>query len=188
MNRNPEIKTAVVLIGHGVPATDCPPGWVGEMMGLEWSAEAPGEASSSRSRGGSRSNADGVHQRIGELDAKIRSWPRTEKNDPYKIGLEKLAEVLRPLLGEKLFAIGYNEFCSPTIAEAIAQVVGQGAARILVIPTMLTPGGIHSEQDIPRAIEKARASHAAVSIEYLWPFDLQEVARLLASHVERVSQ
>ncbi len=165
----------VVLIGHGAPATDCPPELIGELMGLEWRKNSHGP---------------GPHHlegRAAELDAKIRDWPRHAGNDPYKRGLEQLAEALRPLLPASLFAIGYNEFCRPSIAEAIAQVIQQGARRVLVIPTMLTPGGVHSEVDIPRALEEVRAAHPGVTIEYLWPFDLQQVAALLAAQVNHAA-
>src|SRR3989338_1548571 len=126
--------TAVVLIGHGAPATDCPPQLIGELMALEWR--------------GTQSGGDHQHQavgRAGELNAKIRGWPRHEGNDPYKAGLEGLAAALKSLIPTDLFAIGYNEFCRPTIAEAIAGVIGQGATRVVVLPTMMTPGGVHSE-------------------------------------------
>ena len=168
-----ESKTAVVLIGHGAPATDCPPHLIGELMALEWHGSQP---------------SDGHHRsqgRAAALDAKIREWPRHDGNDPYKAGLERLAAALRPLLPTKLFAIGYNEFCRPTIAEAIDEVICQGAARVVVLPTMLTPGGVHSERDIPRALDDVRRAHPDVAIEYLWPFDLASVAELLASHVQR---
>lgn len=165
-----EQKIGVVLIGHGAPATDCPPRLVGELMGLEW-------------QGNSRSAQ--VEERIAQLDAQIRNWPRHPGNDPYKAGLEKLARDLRPLLADTLFAIGYNEFCCPSIPQAIAEVIQQGAKNVWVIPSMLTPGGLHSEIDIPRALEAARKKHPEVSIEYVWPFDLKEVAQLLALHVKR---
>jgi sirohydrochlorin cobaltochelatase len=166
----------VVLIGHGAPATDCPPELIGELMSLEWRKN---------------SHATGPQQltgRAAELDAKIRDWPRYAGNDPYKRGLEQLAEALRPLLPTTRFAIGYNEFCRPTIAEAIAQVIQQGARRVFVIPTMLTPGGVHSEIDIPRSLEQVRAAHPGVAIDYLWPFDLRQVAALLGAHVNRALQ
>ena len=168
-----EAKTAVVLIGHGAPATDCPPQLIGELMALEWRGSQP---------------SDGHHHlqgRASELDAKIHQWPRHDGNDPYKAGLERLADALRPLLPTELFAIGYNESCRPTIAEAIDDVIRQGASRVVVLPTMLTPGGVHSERDIPRALDEVRRAHPGVSIEYLWPFDLTSVAQLLAAHVKR---
>ena len=165
-------RIAVVLIGHGAPATDCPLELVGELMGLEW-------------RGNSlpSDQARLLHERSRQLDAKIRDWPRHDGNDPYKVGLERLAEALRPLLPTRLFAIGYNEFCRPSIPEAVEQIIRQGATQVFVIPSMLTPGGIHSEIDIPRALEEVRKLHPAVSIEYVWPFDLKKVAGLLALHL-----
>ena len=170
------LKIGIVLVGHGSPATDCPPEFVGEMMGLEWRKNSqPGGTSESQ-----------VQQRIAQLDQKIRTWPRTDRNDPYKVGLEKLADKLKPLLNGKLFAIAYNEFCSPTLEQTVGELVRQGAERILVIPTMLTPGGLHSEKDIPRSIEEVRRLHPAVSMEYLWPFDLAAVAGLLADQIGRV--
>ena len=168
----------VVLIGHGAPATDCPPQFVGELMSLEWRRGGPG--------GGH--GAAHLEGRAAELDATIRDWPRRPDNDPYKTGLERLAQRLRPLLPTRRFAVGYNEFCRPSIPEAIEQVIREGATRILVIPTMLTPGGVHSEVDIPRTLEAVRRAHPTASIQYLWPFDLQEVATLLAAHVQRAAQ
>lgn len=132
-------------------------------------------------------NGGHTHQhlqgRAAELDAQIRNWPRHASNDPYKAGLERLAEALRPLLPADALMIGYNEFCRPSIAEAIEQVINQGATRVLVIPSMMTPGGVHSERDIPRTLEDVRAAYPGIAIEYLWPFDLRQVAAILAAHV-----
>ncbi|MDP3704035.1 MAG: CbiX/SirB N-terminal domain-containing protein, partial [Candidatus Omnitrophota bacterium] len=144
------------------------------LMSLEWRGNQPGDGHQHHSEG-----------RAAELDAKIRGWPRHEGNDPYKAGLERLAAVLKPLIPTELFAIGYNEFCQPSIAEAIAGVIRQGATRVVVLPTMMTPGGVHSERDIPRALDEVRRAHPGVTIDYLWPFDLASVAQLLAEHVRR---
>ena len=169
-------RIAVVLIGHGAPATDCPPQLVGELMSLEWRANSTGHPPHQ------------LQERAAELDTTIRDWPRHAANDPYKAGLERLANALRPLLPTGMLAIGYNEFCRPSIAEAIEEVMRQGATTVIVLPSMLTPVGIHSEVDIPHALEAVREAHPDVTIEYLWPFDLQEVAALLASHVRRAIQ
>ena len=164
-------RIAVVLIGHGAPATDTPPQLIGELMSLEWrqdhGAHPPHE----------------LHGRAAELDATIRDWPRRGGNDPYQTGLERIAQALKPLMPTELLAIGYNEFCRPSIAEAIEQVIGQGATQVFVIPSMLTPGGVHSEVDIPRALESVRAAHPGILIQYVWPFDVQQVAALLATHL-----
>ena len=168
-------RLAVVLIGHGSPATDCPPQYVGELMSLEWR----------QNHGGAAGHAHALEGRAAELDATIRSWPRHAGNDPYKVGLERVVEALRPLLPTDLLAVGYNEFCRPSIAEALEQVIRAGATRVLVLPSMLTPGGVHAERDIPRALDDVRRAHPAITIEYLWPFDLKQVAALLASQVKR---
>ena len=163
----PVEKIGVVLVGHGVPATDCPARLVGELMALEWSGGV------------------GQPQRIAQLDAQIRDCPLHEGNDPYKEGFERLAAVLRPLLPVGLFVVAYNEFCRPSVPEGIEELIRQGAIRVLVVPTMMTPGGVHSEVDIPRAIRQVQEKYPDVSIEYLWPFDLKQVAALLASQVKR---
>lgn len=169
-------RLGVVLIGHGAPATDCPPQLVGELMSLEWRQAAVPPNGSAPHR---------AEERAAELDASIRNWPRHPGNDPYRTGLERLAETLRPLLPTDRLAVGYNEFCRPSIAEAVEGVVRDGATRVLVIPSMLTPGGVHAERDIPQALEALRRAHPQVAIEYVWPFDLGQVAALLASHVAR---
>ena len=164
---------AVVLIGHGAPATDCPPELIGELMSLEWRQD----------HGAGHPAPPQARERAQQLDAAIRGWPRHAGNDPYKQGLEQLAEALRPLVPGGRVAVGYNEFCRPDIAEAVAQVIREGATKVLVIPSMLTPGGVHAERDIPRALEAVRAEHPRIVIEYVWPFRLRQVAGLLAAHV-----
>ncbi len=167
-------QIAVVLIGHGAPATDCPPELVGQLMSLEWRGNSHGHSGHEVLKG-----------RVAQLDAKIRNWPRHADNDPYKAGLERLGGALRPLLPTKLLSIGYNEFCCPSIPEAIEEVIQAGATRILVIPSMLTPGGVHSEVDIPRAVKECAQRFPKVAIEYVWPFDLGQVAKLLVSHIQQ---
>lgn len=165
-------RPAVVLIGHGAPATDCPPHLVGELMSLTWQSE------------GALHGAPLTGQ-AAALDATIRNWPRHAGNDPYKVGLERLADALRALLPSTLIAVGYNEFCRPSIADAIDEVIRAGASHVFVIPSMLTPGGVHAECDIPYALEAVRRTYPTVAITYLWPFDVQEVAALLAAQVAR---
>ena len=167
----PPDRVALVLVGHGAPATDCPPELIGELMGLEWRKGAGGPPSPE------------LQRRAEALDGKIRNWPRHAGNDPYKRGLEQLADLLRPLVPAELFAIAYNEFCRPSLTEAVEAIIRQGATRILVIPSMLTPGGVHAERDIPQELDGLRRRHPGVGMQYLWPFDLQQVAELFAAHV-----
>jgi len=122
-----------------------------------------------------------------ELDAKIRHWPRTPETDPYKSGLEAVAAQLRANLGEVLFAVAYNEFCAPTLEESVEELIKQGAMHITVTTTMFTPGGSHSEVEIPEIIDQLRKQHPGIVLRYAWPFDLKLVAKTLAEQLQRYS-
>ncbi|XXX73049.1 CbiX/SirB N-terminal domain-containing protein [Sorangium sp. So ce134] len=166
------MKRAVILVGHGAPAADCPRELVMRLKALEGRRAASGGAPSPEER---------------ELEAKVRGWPRTPENDPYRAGLERLAAELAPLLGGAELLVAYNEFCAPTLAEAVAAAVRVGATEVQVVPSMLTPGGVHAEVEIPEAIARLRAEHPSVTLRYAWPFDLAEVARLFAAQLARNS-
>jgi sirohydrochlorin cobaltochelatase len=122
-------------------------------------------------------------ERERELDHRVRHWPRTPDNDPYRAGLEQIAQALAPKLGGTELVVAYNEFCAPSIDEAIDALVAEGARHIKLVTTMVTPGGSHAAEEIPAILEAARARHPAVSLHYAWPFDLDRVADLLADAV-----
>ncbi len=161
---------AVILVGHGAVPRDCPRELVTRLKSLEGRRRAIGEPPGAEER---------------ELDARIRAWPRTSATDPYRAGLEALADALRPRLGGTALAVAYNEFCAPTLEDAAEALIGAGVRRIVVVPSMLTPGGVHSEIEIPEAIAALRGWHPGVDVRYAWPFDLAAVAGLLAAQVAR---
>jgi sirohydrochlorin cobaltochelatase len=160
--------TAVILVGHGAPPRGFPRGEVARLKALEGQRQATG---------GPMSDEEAA------LDHRIRTFPRTAENDPYRAGLEALAAALRPLLGDATLRTAYNEFCAPTLDEASAEAVAAGAQRLVVVPSMLTPGGVHSEVEIPQAIARLRARWPEIEVRYAWPFDLGAVAALLAAQV-----
>jgi sirohydrochlorin ferrochelatase len=163
--------TAVILVGHGGVPTDCPRALVTRLKTLEAQRLASGQTPS----------AEEV-----DLDQRLRHWPRTAQTDPYRHGLEALADALRPLLSGATLAIAYNEFCTPTLEEAAEQLIAAGATSITVIPSMLTPGGVHSEIEIPATLARLRARYADVTWQYAWPADLKLVARMLADQLRRL--
>src|SRR2546426_1046516 len=122
-----------------------------------------------------------------ELDRKIRQWPRTPETDPYQSGLEAVAAQLRANLGEVLFAVAYNEVCAPTLEDSVKELIKKGATHITVTTTMFTPGGSHSEIEIPEILDHLRPQYPGVELRYAWPFDLQLVANTLAEQVKRYS-
>ena len=79
--------------------------------------------------------------------------------------------------------VGYNEFCTPGLDEALVQATMQGFERVIVVTPMMTPGGEHAEEDIPAAIRRAEERHPAITFAYAWPFEVAEVAGFLAEQV-----
>ncbi len=157
-----------VLVGHGAPPKDVPGEMVSRLKALE---------------GRRRATRSSMTEEERTLDAKLRAWPRTAETDPYREGVLALAAALRkklPVATE--LVVAFNEFCGPSLEEAVAVRVAAGEDDVTVVPTMLTPGGVHSEVEIPEAIEALRAAHPNVRVRYLWPFDLDLLAELLVRH------
>lgn len=166
-----EIK-GVILVGHGGIPKDCPQELVTRLKRLEAQRRA--------------AKIPPTPEEI-ELDRKIRRWPRTAATDPYQPGLEAVAAQLRAQMDGILFAVAYNEFCSPTLEEAVESLIKQGATHITVTTTMFTPGGSHSEIEIPEILEHLQKQHPGVVLCYAWPFDLSMVAKMLQEQVSRFS-
>ena len=101
------------------------------------------------------------------------------RTDPYKSAVEWLTERLAEQTGHDVL-IAFHEFFTPTLEEAIYHAVNQAADRVVVIITMMTPGGAHSEVDIPEAVEAAAKRHPIVEIVHARPCDLDRNADALA--------
>jgi sirohydrochlorin cobaltochelatase len=165
-----ESLRGVVLVGHGAIPTDYPRELVTKLKALEARRRASGTEPTAEES---------------DLDRRIRQWPRTRQTDPYQAGFESLATQLRTLLHEEHFAIAYNEFCAPTVEDALEDMIQAGVTMITVVPSMLTPGGSHSEIEIPESLDRLRRRFPHVHIRYAWPFDLPAVASMLASQLQR---
>jgi sirohydrochlorin cobaltochelatase len=160
----------VILVGHGGIPIDCPQELVTKLKRLEAQRRTAKMPPS---------------QEEIELDTKIRRWPRTAATDPYQAGLETVAARLRPQLDGALFAVAYNEFCAPTLEESVEELIKKGATHITVATTMFTPGGSHSEVEIPEILEQLRKQYPDIVLRYAWPFDMNLIALLLATQVKQ---
>ncbi|MBS0181228.1 MAG: CbiX/SirB N-terminal domain-containing protein [Nitrospira sp.] len=165
-------KQGVILVGHGGIPKDCPQDLVTRLKRLETQRRAAKQPPSAEEL---------------ELDMQIRRWPRTPSTDPYQSGLQAVAAQLQPQLNGVLFGLAYNEFCAPTLEEAVEHLIGQGATQITVATTMFTPGGSHSEIEIPDVLDHLRPKHPHVVLRYAWPFDIELVANTLAEQIRRFS-
>lgn len=161
----------VVLAMHGAPANDFPKKEMAELFVLR-----------AKLKHAPATGRTALEERLHQLDAQMRTWPRTAQNDPFFEGSQALAKQLRAEMKCEVI-IGFNEFCAPTVDEAIDQAAATGAEQVIVVTPMMTPGGAHSKAEIPEAIEHARRRHPGLSILYAWPFETSEVARFLAGQI-----
>jgi sirohydrochlorin cobaltochelatase len=168
------MKTVIVLAMHGSPPLDFPGEDLAEFFTLHARFEhAPVPAASAAA------------VRYCELETKMRRWPRSPANDPFHAGSERLVSELGKACGCEVI-LGFNEFCAPTLDEALDQAAEGAPDRVVVITPMMTPGGEHSERDIPASIGRARKRHPGMTYVYAWPFPVADVAEFLASHISKV--
>lgn len=172
------METAIVLAMHGAPPNDFPRPELAEFFGLHARLEQAGHEE--RPRTGEWAAMAARHQ---ELEAKMRAWPRTEDNDPFHAGSLAIAQALANQAGLAVI-LGFNEFCAPSIAEALDQA-GLDFLRVIIVTPMLTPGGGHAGADIPAEIDRAQVRHRRTEFLYAWPFDPSHVAVFLAEQVAR---
>jgi len=167
------MSTVVVLAMHGVPPGDFPRNEAAEMFSLHARLEHASDDERRR-----------LAARHHELEQKMRAWPRTEANDPYCFASQELARELSVQTGYEVF-VGFNEFCGPSLDEALDRAAEAHPDQVLVVTPMMTRGGGHSERDIPGAIARARARYPWLNVRYLWPFPSEEIARFLAAQIAK---
>ena len=164
------MKTVIVLAMHGSPPRDFPRRELAEFFQLHAQAEA------------SPRQQQPLSGRYALLDKKMREWPRNAHNDPFFAASEELAERLSEATGCQVLA-GYNEFCAPSLEQAVQSAVDSEADRVIIATPMMTRGGKHSEKDIPAMVNNFSLSYPEVKFVYAWPFDSARIARFLAEHI-----
>ncbi len=164
-------KTVILLAMHGMPPRDFPRQDMAEWGRLH---SALGQMS-----GEERERAA---KRYEDLERKLRSWPRTEQNDPFHKASHELAQKLEGRTGFKVVT-AFSDFCGPTLDEGFDLSAQEKAERVVVITPMMTRGGNHSESDIPKAIEKAKKRFPQMAIHYVWPYADSTIVEFLAQQL-----
>jgi sirohydrochlorin cobaltochelatase len=168
------MKVIIVLVMHGVPPNNFPENDMAELFGLQ-----------ARLKHATGAERLALERRLLELDAKMRKWPRTAQNDPFYAGSQELAANLSRTTGFEVI-VGFNEFCAPSLEDALNEAIAKEAEKVIVITPMMTRGGEHSEVDIPAAVQTVQAKHPEIPILYVWPFKVSEVANFLAAQIANV--
>ena len=167
------MKRVIVLAMHGALPSDFPAAERAELFRLKAQISHAGAGSTRE-----------TETRYAALETKMRAWPRTPENDPFYAASHALAAALRQASGCAV-VVGFNEFCAPTVDEALDEAQAAGANEVIAVTPMMTPGGAHAEHEIPAAVAAAQARHPGLVIRYAWPFDVAEVARFLFAQIDR---
>lgn len=160
-------SVGLILVGHGEPPRDLPRHIIREYFELL-----------------EKRRTEAEDERFRLLEEEIVSRPRTPENDPYFYGLLAIAEELKRTRRFKQVWFAFNEFCRPTLLEALRDACASDVDVIVVATVMLTRGGHHSEEEIPSAIEHAK-TFCRKPIIYVWPIDPVDLAQFLLSQVEK---
>jgi len=168
------MKTVIVIAMHGMPPKDFPSSDLREFFTLH-----------ARLEGTPSSLPDELKQRYLQLHKKMRNWPRSRDNDPFHTAATDLASLLKEEVGCPVH-VGFNEFCAPSLDDAIASAATSKPDRIVIVTPMMTRGGEHAEVDIPNAIGHARKRFPNIHFVYCWPFDPQDVALFLARQIQHL--
>ncbi|MHA2003875.1 MAG: sirohydrochlorin chelatase [Candidatus Thorarchaeota archaeon] len=167
------MKTRIVLAMHGMPANDFPEDEVVELVKLHRIIEKAGDHA-----------PDEMKTRYEHLDDKVRNWERTPDNDPFWAASKMLAEKLQTATGFDVI-VGFNEFCGPSLEAALETAASDSTERVIVVTPMMTPGGEHSEEDIPEAILSTKSRFEDVEFTYAWPFPIADVVAFLMSQIQK---
>ena len=81
--------------------------------------------------------------------------------DPlWRAPMEAVARRIAATQPSRPVACAYLELCAPSLPEAAAQLVAEGAAHVTVVPMFLGTGK-HAREDLPVLVESLRAAYPA---------------------------
>lgn len=153
-------QASLLLVGHGGPAKDFPK--LTEYFKLH----------------GKKSDE------ARKIEDEMAHWPRTEQNDAYWSGFMTVARALEQSRAFNSVQVAFNEMCAPSVEEGLDELAKQRPDTILVTSIMVTPGGVHSEKDIPLSIENFREKHPDIVVIYAWPYDARLISSFVVDHVK----
>jgi sirohydrochlorin ferrochelatase len=97
--------------------------------------------------------------------------------------LEAVAERVRQRSPGCIVEVAHMDLATPDIAQGILACVRGGASEIVVHPYFLGPG-VHTQRDIPLAVESAAARHPGLRVVISEPLGVHE--KLVDVVLERV--
>jgi len=94
-----------------------------------------------------------------------------------------IRERIRASRPEYPIELAFLEMMSPTLEEAIASVIAEGALAVTVFPLFMAQGG-HLKQDLPRILDAIRESHPHIPIGLEPPIgEVPEILEAIAAWI-----
>jgi len=75
--------------------------------------------------------------------------------------MRRVQEAIRQRLGEMPVELAFLEFMAPNLPDCAAQLVAQGARKIVILPMFIARGG-HLKREVPEMLEVLRATYPQV--------------------------
>lgn len=102
---------------------------------------------------------------------------------PFNI-IKRQLQAARP---DARVELAFQDFMTPTLEVAVAQVVGQGAQRIVLVPLFMAQGG-HLKQDLPRMVATIRERHPQLDVAVTSAIgDVPEILQAITDWVARAA-
>ncbi len=99
-------------------------------------------------------------------------------------GLFKIVEMLRAMGKWDMVEAGFLQLAKPGLTEAVEDIVGRGAERVVVMPLLLFSGN-HVMKDIPEEIEKEQKKYPDVEFCYAKNIGADErIAQITGEKIE----
>ena len=99
-------------------------------------------------------------------------------------GLFKIVEMLRAMGKWDMVEAGFLQLAKPGLTEAVEDIVGKGAKRVVVMPLLLFSGN-HVMKDIPEEIEKEQKKYPDVEFCYAKNIGADErIAQITGEKIE----
>ena len=99
-------------------------------------------------------------------------------------GLFKIVEMLRAMGKWDMVEAGFLQLAKPGLTEAVENIVGKGAKRVVVMPLLLFSGN-HVLKDIPEEIEKEQKKYPDVEFCYAKNIGADErIAQITGEKIE----
>jgi sirohydrochlorin cobaltochelatase len=129
-----------------------------------------------------------TEEHIDKWSTMVRNWPRNEENDPLYCDSLELEKRVKGKVRYEI-EVGYLEFSSPNLQEALHRLTARGVKKVYFIGgTGFMDRSSHTLVDIPKALAKLEEDNPDVEIEYVYPNIEQVCDDLSLMLVEKVNQ